>query len=856
MSTQPPTAPQGRRRPPRTRRRSVSPVTLAEHLAHGAGRAAGGINEFGTRVQERHGRSIRAFLRRRRHGARIFAIGMAVILLLEVFGFNASFWRSLSEPAALDPLSTTQQVGSGLRQESTSLLSVVDGQDSWVQIGGFTTTVDTIHMISTPQAVPDQSAENPPTVPASSALPAASSWVQVRVQVLPVGSKTWVTGPIQGYAPSVASSQYLSAPHTGRPSKAVRIWFQQPVGSAFTFGSIGINDRPGFVFSWLRVGLMTALLLFLIVFVDPHSALWHIPYDPAGSRWQISVMALLWLPLLIVLVVYASTNPHANLQLPTPGAAGNYTYEADQYARTADAILHGHPWLDLPVVPELARARNPYSLALRAQLLSQGVTPIFWDHVFWGGHWYMYFGIVPVLIAYLPYELVSLAVTGQAQGLSTPLADILFLTLFVLFALVLLDRILRRWLPGTSLGAAWLSGLMLIVGGNTVFLLFRPDFYTTPLANSLWMTALGLVLWLDARRVATGARTTRLLHRTRTVTRPWSVRDGDAGWLLQAGSIRLSRPRLVLGTLLLAANLGSRPTFALTVLLAFPIFATEIRRGLFFSCLNRPLWRRTRSRARYLISRGRLTAKEASRKARRIIFSSLGNDLCVLLTGVLAIVPVLGWNYWRFGSLFDFGNRYQLTVTDLTNYREPVSLMPRIAYYYLFEPFRTSGDFPWLTLVPTPLPSWQYTEPWMGGLFALLPFCALGIFAFLLTRAIRRRGLTGLVWTLLGMGVALCLFNSYYAGLSLRYMADFGWIFALLAVIGAACLERWALTAAGSSKEQAVRLGAVHMLIALLVLAGLVLTLQTAFVPGRVSGLLENQPALFFSVRSQILPTV
>jgi hypothetical protein len=841
-------------RTPGKPRRHPHLTAVAEAVASGVGRAAGALSSGLSHFHSTQGPAIRGFFRRRRHAARLLGIGVVIILILEVFCFNASFWKGLTAPAALDPLSTTQQVGSGLRQESTTLLSVVDGQNSWVEIGGMDTVVDTVHLSSAVPAVPDQSAENPPTIPDASALPAASSWVQVRVQVLPKNSDTWVTGPLQGYSPWVANSQYLAAPRTGTAVRAVRVWFQQPVGSTFVYGRVGINERPGFVFSWLRVGLLVGVLLFLIVFVDPHSAVWRMPYDPSSRRWQIAVMALLWLPFAIGLILLASSARPASLQMPTPGAAGNYTYEGDQYARTADAILHGHPWLDLPVVPELAKARNPYSLALRAQLLSQGVTPIFWDHVFWGGHWYMYFGVLPVILLYLPYELVCLAATGSPQGLSTPVAVMLLVTLFVLCALLLLDRVLRRWLPTTSLGTAWLAGLMLIVGGNAVFLLFRPDFYTVPLANSLWMTMLGLLLWLDARRVVTGTRVTHVLHHTKQTTRAWSVTDGNAGWLLQAGQIRLSRPRLVLGTVLLAANLGSRPTFALTVLLAFPIFATEIRHGLFFSCLNRPLLRRTRARGRYLVQTGKMGVKEAKKRARKIIFSSLPNDLCVIATGLVTILPFLGWNYWRFGSLFDFGNRYQLTVTDLTNYREPLDLMPRIALYYLFSPLKTSSDFPWLSLVPTPLRTWQYTEPWMGGLFALLPFCALGLFALLLTRRLARRGAAGFVWTLLVMGVALCLFNSYYAGLSLRYMADFGWIFALLAVLGTAALEQWALYAPGSSHEQAVRLGVVHVLEAVLVLTGLIITLQALFVPGRVSGLLENASTFFFSVRSQIVP--
>lgn len=842
--------------PSRTPRASV-PVAIASWLALWSGHVLGAVSRGASAFRASGWPSFVGFLRRHKHSERMFAIGLVIIALLEAFGFNAAYWHSLGTTAQpTDPLQATQQVGSGLRQESNHLMAVVDGKDSWIQIGNLHTKVETVYMNSTATATPDQSPENPPLTLSSQSLKGPSSWIEVRVQVLPEGSKKWVTGPLQSYSPRVPLSAYLRAPAIAGRACAIRVWFQQAAGSTFIYGQINVNARPGFVFSWLRVGLMVALLVFLIVFVDPRSAVWRMPYDPANHRWQIAVMSLLWLPLLIAFIEVAMKWPSVTLGAPKPGTPGNYTYESNQYARTADAILHGRPWLDLPVVPELAKARNPYSLSLRAQLFSQGVTPIFWDHAFWGGKWYMYFGVVPVFTAFLPFELFNLARTGQVLGLPPQTADVYFLMLFCLFGLFLLDRLLRRWMPGTKLGTAWLSGLMLVVGGNVIFLLFRPDFYAVPLANSLWMTALGLLLWLDARRVPNGTRKTRFRHRTKKLTRPWSVTDGSADWLLQAGQITLSRWRLVLGTILLAANIGSRPTFAISILLAFPIFWEEIRHALFFSILNRPLWRRTRASGRHLVLTGRMGAKEARRRGRRILFSSLRNDMCVILTGAITLVPILLWNYWRFGSLLDFGNRYQLTVVDLTNYREPLGLMPRIAYYYLFVPVRFSGRFPWMALVPTPLRTWQYTEPWMGGLFALVPFCALGLLAFVFLRLLARRGAAPFAWSLLGIGAILCLFESYYAGLSLRYMADFGWIFTLLAILGITAFEQWALAAPGSSHEQAIRVGTVHVLMALLVLASLVLMLQAAVVPGRISGLLENMPRVYFQVRSQILPTV
>lgn len=142
----------------------------------------------------------------------------------------------------------------------------------------------------------------------------------------------------------------------------------------------------------------------------------------------------------------------------------------------------------------------------------------------------------------------------------------------------------------------------------------------------------------------------------------------------------VSRLHLVWGTLLLAANIGARPHLVATALLAFVIFWPEIRRGVFFTWLQANAW------------------KKDGGKARQLRWQSLTNDASVILTGLLTFLPFLAYNYWRFGSFTDFGNKYQLTVIDLTTYKEPLNLLAPIMYYYLLIPVKFSAHFPFLVL--------------------------------------------------------------------------------------------------------------------------------------------------------------
>ena len=71
----------------------------------------------------------------------------------------------------------------------------------------------------------------------------------------------------------------------------------------------------------------------------------------------------------------------------------------DQYERMAQSILNGHLYLEYEDVdPRLSEMENPYDPQARKEL---GIY-YHWDHAFYNGKYYMYFGIVPVFLLFLP----------------------------------------------------------------------------------------------------------------------------------------------------------------------------------------------------------------------------------------------------------------------------------------------------------------------------------------------------------------------------------------------------------------------------------------------------------------------
>lgn len=113
--------------------------------------------------------------------------------------------------------------------------------------------------------------------------------------------------------------------------------------------------------------------------------------------------------------------------------------------------------------------------------------------------------------------------------------------------------------------------------------------------------------------------------------------------------------------------------------------------------------------------------------------------MAALLPLSLIACSLLWYNYARFGSIFEFGHRYQLTGPSLpADYKDTSStayIIPNL-YTYVFRPPALSGEFPFLTVPWIKEDMWPslirlpahyyYTEP-VAGILLIVPLAALTV---------------------------------------------------------------------------------------------------------------------------------
>lgn len=763
-----------------------------------------------------------------------------IILLLECFAFNLQFWSTLG--ASRDSVSALNSLGPGLSRQKDGTLLVTDPTSAFLttQSDGSSPYIridpaeSTFRFTSPSQVLgfadTSQNMEGAPKGKSKSPL------TSFHIRVDAAGHAS----PVRSVSTGISNSRYLRLPYLNSAPRTtdIKVWVDEPAGTRVDITAVHANVRVPFHASWGRVAAMVAFVALLALWM-PSSALWRIRLDTSSIRQRLAFVGfMLVISAFAVLLIAQSIWTAGSSAFRKPG---NYTYDFNQYGHMADSLLHGRASIDLPVPNALKSASNPYDPQTREMLLAQGVTPIYWDYSFYRGHWYSYFGVLPALLIFVPYRLVTSLFVPGGLMLPSGAAVVVLLSAFVLFGSLLVIRLLKLMNPKTSLATVSMAITMLLLGSQAGYLAFRMNFYSVPFAASLFLSAMGLWFWIGSAGYQDAP------------SRRHMIAMGTAP--------SLSWPHLAAGSLCLAANLGCRPTFVLVALLAFPIFWPQIR-AIF----------------------AKSSSKEKPGKRKAVI----GALTAVLLPALAVALPLCIYNAVRFGSPIDFGERYQITVADMTHYRNSLTnLLPTLGYY-LFLPLRFSHEFPFLAINPTPLASWSYAEPLVGGLFVLCP--ALLLVALLLMPSIRRRirrsGLLRIVLAALPLALLLLLIDIVKGGIGWRYMIDFGWLVTLAALVVAGAIlgdarscrnttpldgssplsdcqesasllqrnpcnqfEKLRFHHRSASRALQPRLDwrcvAVRLFMLLLLLLSIAVAFLNIFVPGREDALTRTNPALF-----------
>ncbi|HJF63469.1 cytochrome C oxidase Cbb3 [Gordonibacter urolithinfaciens] len=332
---------------------------------------------------------------------------------------------------------------------------------------------------------------------------------------------------------------------------------------------IVLNAHHPFDFNTGRF-LATAGILLLAFAFRPRSAIYriHIVDEPRKSKAAIIATVVIEVYLMSAFLFMGSNLVGVATQGYNSGSWDGHsivnTFEvggdnAQQYAELAKAMAHGQLYLEEEPPQWLQDMADPYDKGARDEAQKETGEPYLFDVAYHDGHYYVYFGVVPVVLFYLPFYLLT------GANFPTAIGVLIACVAFVLGCSALLDRFARYHFKRVSLGLYLLLQIPLVTCCGILYLLKFPTFYSLPIMLGLAFSVWGLYFWMRGR--ASAARST-----------------GPEKWYLA-------------GSLCMALVVGCRPQLVVLSLLAFPLFwrAYITERRLFtprgareFACLVAP----------------------------------------------------------------------------------------------------------------------------------------------------------------------------------------------------------------------------------------------------------------------------
>ena len=317
-----------------------------------------------------------------------------------------------------------------------------------------------------------------------------------------------------------SSTKYTRINAYGKTSK-ILIKINKDSTDTLSINSIKINEHRPLFISKIRL-LAIFLVAFVVTLFFGKNNILYFTFENVSKRTKTICLALL----IIIQFITSLSVSVINEDIVN-------TQSNEQYKGLTNSLINGHTFLDIDVDDKLAKLDNPYDVTQR---INNNVDYQF-DTAYYNGKYYVYFGVAPVILFYLPYKLIT---GNYIHDYSINAINFFILSIGIIF---ILYKIISNNYIKTPVIIFSILSIFAIDTCGSLALLARPVIYTVPVLCALAFSALGICLWL------------------------YSIKKDNS----------ISNILAFLGSLSIGIAIASRPQFGLFAFFAFVIFNNQIK---------------------------------------------------------------------------------------------------------------------------------------------------------------------------------------------------------------------------------------------------------------------------------------
>jgi len=455
-----------------------------------------------------------------------------------------------------------------------------------------------------------------------------------------------------------------------------------------------INEKIPFEFNLMRFFIV--FFSILLVYFIKNSKILNDEYSNKNLNQEFILLGIL----AIFFVLLSWINNYSR----NPGEGTVYNKDF------VDAITSGSFSLLKDPSDKFLELENPYD-ALTRYDVERDVDYI-WDTAFYNGKHYVYFGILPLLISFLPYYLIT------KKYLEIPVVVFIFsMLIFILFKEILL-KILNKFYEKIPFKFVMYFLILLCSGSLILYANGMSRVYELVIVAGVYFVLQGIYFILKSTET----------EKNRYVN-------------------------IFFGSLFLALSVACRPTDLIASFLIIPYLL-------------------------YLLIENIKNVKNSKLPLVKLIVSVAIPYLAVGIT-------LMWYNYVRFGSIFEFGAKYQLTITNMTTLGCRIWAVPTGIITNLFSMPNFILDFPFITNHNnlTIFYGYYYIENMIGGLFILAPICFMNFLIVKANKKIENKSLKVLLNSLVVVSIIIVILSIMMAGSNQRYLIDYAWMIILSGIL-------------------------------------------------------------------------
>ena len=303
-----------------------------------------------------------------------------------------------------------------------------------------------------------------------------TEYAEVTIVLTDEGDKYEYALPVVKVFPQINDTAYINIYPYGEVNTITVLVNTSPQAKVL-IQEVSVNAVKPFSFHKIRFIGIFGLLIFLYLLRE--KSCMHNIFCRKGSKGQFVVSTIIVLSVLLVGFALARSNPACVKQIWS---------HHNQYQELAQSLAKGEVALSLLPDERLVNSENPYdTIALQVE----GI-PFHMDYAYFDGSYYVYFGIVPELMFYFPYYLLT------GQNFPNWIAGYLLYAFFVIGSFCMVWEMVQRYGKKVPYLHYLLLSLSVTFFSQFVFMVARPDLYNIPVLAANSFTVWGIWGWLKA----------------------------------------------------------------------------------------------------------------------------------------------------------------------------------------------------------------------------------------------------------------------------------------------------------------------------------------------------------------------